>query len=48
MNGHTHFLKLLDFTPEEIQEFLDTAADFKAKKKANVPHQYLSLIHISI
>ena len=37
MNGHTHFLKLLDFTPAEIQEFLDTAADLKAKKKAGVP-----------
>ena len=41
MNGHTHFLKLLDFTPAEIQEFLDTAADLKAKKKAGVPHRYL-------
>ena len=25
-----HFLKLLDFTPAEIQQFLDTAADLKA------------------
>ena len=24
-----HFLKLLDFTPAEIQQFLDTAADLK-------------------
>ena len=36
-----HFLKLLDFTPAEIQQFLDTAADLKAKKKAGVPHRYL-------
>ena len=37
--NHTHFLKLLDFTPAEIQQFLDTAADLKAKKKAGVPHR---------
>ena len=41
MNNHTHFLKLLDFTPAEIQEFIDTAADFKAKKKAGIPHRIL-------
>ena len=41
MNNHTHFLKLLDFTPAEIQEFIDTAADFKAKKKAGIPHKIL-------
>ena len=41
MENHTHFLKLLDFTPAEIQQFLDTAADLKAKKKAGVPHRYL-------
>ena len=41
MENHTHFLKLLDFTPAEIQRFLDTAADLKAKKKAGVPHRYL-------
>lgn len=29
-----HFLKLLDFTPEEIGAFIDLAADLKAKKKA--------------
>lgn len=32
------FLKLLDFTPAEIKEFLDLAADLKAKKKAGIPH----------
>ena len=34
-----NFLKLLDFTPEEIQYLIDLAADLKAKKKAGVPHQ---------
>ena len=34
-----NFLKLLDFTPEEIQYLLDLAADRKAKKKAGVPHR---------
>ena len=34
-----NFLKLLDFTPAEIQEFLDVAADLKAKKKAGIPHR---------
>ena len=33
-----NFLKLLDFTPEEIQYLLDLAADFKAKKKEGIPH----------
>jgi ornithine carbamoyltransferase len=33
------FLKLLDFTPEEIGGLLDLAADFKTKKKAGVPHK---------
>jgi ornithine carbamoyltransferase len=41
MKKHDHFLKLLDFTPEEIQEFIDTAVKLKAKKKAGVPHRYL-------
>ncbi len=34
-----HFLKLLDFTPEEIGGLLDFAADLKAKKKAGIPHR---------
>ena len=33
------FLKLLDFTPDEIAFLLDLAADLKAKKKAGVPHK---------
>ena len=38
MNGN-HFLKLLDFTPAEIEALLASAADFKAKKKAGIPHK---------
>ncbi len=34
-----HFLKLLDLTPEEIFQLLASAADFKAKKKAGIPHK---------
>ena len=34
-----HFLKLLDFTPAQIKNFLDLAADLKAKKKAGIPHK---------
>ncbi len=33
------FLKLLDYTPEEILELIDLAADLKAKKKAGIPHR---------
>jgi len=33
------FLTLLDFTPEEISGLLDLAAEFKAKKKAGIPHK---------
>lgn len=34
-----HFLKLLDFTPAEMEYLLDLAADLKAKKKAHIPHR---------
>ncbi len=34
-----NFLKLLDFSAEEIAYFLDLAADLKAKKKAGIPHR---------
>ncbi len=34
-----HFLKLLDYTPEEIGYLLDLAAELKAKKKAGIPHR---------
>ncbi len=33
------FLKLLDFTPEEITYLIDLAAELKAKKKAGIPHR---------
>ena len=36
-----HFLKLLDFTPEEIEGLIDLAADLKAKKKAGIAHDTL-------
>jgi len=34
-----HFLKLLDFTPAEIEGLLDLAAELKQKKKDGVPHR---------
>ena len=36
-----HFLKLLDFTPAEIDHFLDVAAMLKAQKKSGISHQFL-------
>ena len=33
------FLKLLDFTPEEIGYLIDLASELKAKKKAGIPHK---------
>ena len=34
-----HFLKLLDFTPEEIAYLIDQASVFKSKKKMGIPHR---------
>ena len=34
-----NFLKLLDFSPEEIEGLLALAAELKAKKKAGIPHR---------
>ena len=34
-----NFLKLLDFTSEEIEYLIDLAADLKAKKKSGIPHR---------
>ncbi len=34
-----HFLKLLDFTPAEIEYLIDYASELKAKKKNNIPHR---------
>ena len=36
-----NFLKLKDFTPEEILYMIDLAADLKAKKKQGVRHDSL-------
>ncbi len=36
-----NFLKLLDFTQEEILYLIDLSAELKAKKKAGEPHRYL-------
>ena len=33
------FLKLLDFTPEEIDGLIDYAAELKKQKKAGIPHR---------
>ena len=33
------FLKLLDFTPAEIEEYIDLAAVLKEKKKQGIPHR---------
>jgi len=35
------FLKLLDYSPEEIRYLLDLAKDFKGLKRAGVPHRHL-------
>lgn len=35
------FLKLLDYTPQEIRYLLDLAKNFKDMKRAGVPHKYL-------
>ena len=34
-----NFLTLLDFTPTEIRQFLDTAAEYKKLKKAGIAHR---------
>lgn len=36
-----NFLKLMDFTPEEITYLIDLAADLKEKKKKGIPHNSL-------
>ena len=42
------FLKLLDFTPQEIEYLLDLAADFKDKKKNGVAHRYFEGKNIAL
>ncbi len=36
-----HFLKLLDYTPAEIEALLDLAATLKKEKKEGIPHRHL-------
>lgn len=42
------FLKLLDFTPEEIRYLLDLSKNFKNLKRAGVPHKSLEGKNVSI
>lgn len=42
------FLKLLDYTPEEISYLVELAADLKAKKKAGIPHDVLKGKNIAL
>ena len=37
-----NFLKLLDYTPEEIRYLLNLSAEFKRMKRNGVPHRYLA------
>lgn len=49
MNLHNrHFLKLLDFTPEEIKYLLDLAAQLKKSKKEGTEKQYLKGKNIAL
>jgi ornithine carbamoyltransferase len=43
-----HFLKLLDFKPEEIRHFLDLAAELKKAKKNGSEKQYLKGKNIAL
>ncbi len=43
-----NFLKLLDYTPEEILFLIDTAADLKDKKKKGISHKYLEGKNIAL
>ena len=42
------FLKLLDFTPEEISGLIDLAVELKEKKKKGIPHKYLEGKNIAL
>ncbi len=42
------FLKLLDFSSEDITGLLDLAADLKERKKSGIPHAYLSGKNIAL
>ena len=36
-----HFLKLLDYTPEEIRHLIKLSHNFKDLKRTGTPHRYL-------
>ena len=42
------FLKLLDFTNEEVQGLVDLAAELKAQKKEGIPHEVCKGKHIAL
>ena len=42
------FLKLLDYSSDEIRYLLDLAKDFKEKKHNHIPHKYLEGKNIAI
>lgn len=42
------FLKLLDFSAAEIEYLIDLSADYKAKKKQNIPHDTLKGKNIAL
>lgn len=41
-----NFLKLLDYSPEEIRYLLDLSKNFKDMKRAGIPHKYLEVKNI--
>ncbi len=43
-----NFLKLMDFTPEEIRYMIDVAADLKSKKKQGIAHDTLKGKNIAL
>ena len=43
-----NFLKIMDFSAEEIEYLLDLAADLKAKKKAGIPADTLKGKNIAL
>ena len=40
-----HFLKLLDFTSDEVRYLIDLSSQFKALKLTGTPHRYLEDLH---
>jgi ornithine carbamoyltransferase len=42
------FLKLIDYTPEEINYLLDLSEDFKKKRHNHEPHKYLEGLNVAL